>query len=165
MLANEGGFPQLIFHGFFKVHDLQARQTAFAELVFFFRHACFFQGVGQPSSVVHIVPSLCVFQYGFMNRQACKRFAQVHRFTVIGQQLTANRFLRHVTYQCFGETHQVLVIPVGRVKLHHGEFGVVPHRNAFVAEIAVDLKHPLETADQQAFQIQLGRDAQKHLLI
>jgi hypothetical protein len=67
--------------------------------------------------------------------------------------------------QGFGEVHQVLVVPVGRVELHHRELGVVAHRDAFVAEVAVDLEHPLEAADQQALEVQLGRDAQEHLLV
>ena len=39
------------------------------------------------------------------------------------------------------------------------------HRDAFVAEVAVDLEHPVKAADDQALQIQLGRDAQEHLLV
>ena len=57
------------------------------------------------------------------------------------------------------------MVPVRGVELHHREFGVVPNADAFVAEAAVDLEHPLEAADDQALQVQLGRDAQEHLLI
>jgi hypothetical protein len=41
----------------------------------------------------------------------------------------------------------------------------VAHRDAFVAVAAVDLEHALETADQQALEVQLGRDAQEHFLV
>jgi hypothetical protein len=64
-----------------------------------------------------------------------------------------------------GEVHQVVVVPVGRVELHHRELGVVAHRDAFVAEVAVDLEHALEAAHQQALEVQLRRDAQEHLLV
>ena len=58
-----------------------------------------------------------------------------------------------------------MVVPVGRVELHHRELGVVADRDAFVAEVAVDLEHALEAADQQPLQVQLRRDAQEHLLV
>jgi hypothetical protein len=38
-------------------------------------------------------------------------------------------------------------------------------RDALVAEVAVDLEHALEAADHQPLQVQLGRDAQEHLLV
>jgi ribosomal protein L7/L12 len=64
-----------------------------------------------------------------------------------------------------GEVHQVAVRPVGRVELHHRELGVVADADALVAEVAVDLEHALEAAHQQPLQVQLGRDAQEHLLV
>ena len=57
------------------------------------------------------------------------------------------------------------MVPVGRIELHHREFGVVPYGDAFVAEAAIDLEHPLEAAHHQPLQVQLGRDAQEHLLV
>jgi hypothetical protein len=39
----------------------------------------------------------------------------------------------------------------------------VTDRHAFVAEVAVDLEHAVEAADDQALQVQLRRDAQEHL--
>ena len=65
--------------------------------------------------------------------------------------------------QAFGEAHQPLVIGVGLVELHHGEFGIVARAESFVAKIAVDLEHLLEAADHQTLQIQLRRDAQEQL--
>ena len=70
-----------------------------------------------------------------------------------------------VAQHLLGEVHQIMVRPVGRIELHHRELGVVADRDAFVAEVAVDLEHPLEAADDQALQIQLRRDAQVHLLV
>jgi hypothetical protein len=56
------------------------------------------------------------------------------------------------------------VIGVGPVELELGEFGVVLVRNAFVTEIAPDLVHFFQIANQQALEIQFERDAQVHLL-
>ena len=64
-----------------------------------------------------------------------------------------------------GEVHQVVVVPVGRVELHHREFRVVPNRDAFVAETAVDLEHALEAADDEALEVELRGDAQEHRLV
>ena len=100
-----------------------------------------------------------------MNRQALERLGQVHRFAAISELERARSFLRGVADQCLGEGHEVLVIPVRCVEFHHGEFRVVAHRDAFVAEAAVDLEHAIEPAHDQALQVQLGRDAQKHLLV
>ena len=133
--------------------------------MFFFRVAQFFQGIVEPCAVVHMRTRLGVLLNSLTDGQSHKRLGQIHRFAVIGQQQGAHGFFCSVTDQAFGELHQVLVVPIGRVKLHHGEFGVVANRNAFIAEVAVDLEHPLEAADQQAFQIQLRRDAQKHFLV
>ncbi len=57
------------------------------------------------------------------------------------------------------------MVPPGRVELHHRELGVVSHGHPFVAEVAVDFEHALKAADHQALQIELGCDAQEHLLV
>ena len=165
MFTYEGGFPQLVFHGFFKVQHLQARQAALGQVVLFFIQAQFFQGLAQPLGVVHVVASFGVGQDRFADGQSGKGFGQVNRFAVVGQEQGAHGFFGGIAHQTFCELHQVLVIPVGRIKLHHGEFGVVPHRYTFIAKVAVDLKHPLKTADHQALQVQLGGNAQEHLLV
>ena len=67
--------------------------------------------------------------------------------------------------QLFGKVHHVAVVPPSGVKLHHGELGVVAHADAFVAEAAVDFKHALKAAHNQALQIQFGRNAQEHILV
>ena len=109
--------------------------------------------------------SLGVLDDGLTDGQSRKRLGQINRFAVIGQQQGADSFLGCIANQAFGELHQVLVVPIGRVKLHHGEFGVVTHRNTFIAEISVDLEHPLKPTDQQALPVQLWRNAQKHFLV
>ena len=56
--------------------------------------------------------------------------------------------------------HRVLVVRVGLVPLDHGEFGRVLVGHALVAEVAAELVHALEPADDQPLEIELGRDAQ-----
>ena len=69
----------------------------------------------------------------------------------------------HERQQLLGEAHQHLVVHVGPVELEHRELGVVLRRDPLVAEVAVDLEHPLDAADRQPLQVQLRRDAQVQL--
>ena len=165
VLHDEGRVPELLFHRFFKVQHLQARQRAGRELVFFFGQTQLLEGRDQPGGIVHTRASIGVLQDRFAHRQALEGGEHVHRLAVVGQRGVAVHLLDHMADQLLIEVHQVVVVPVGRVELHHGELGVVADADAFVAEVAVDLEHALETADQQALQVQLGRDAQEHFLI
>jgi hypothetical protein len=70
---------------------------------------------------------------------------------------------RHLAQQLLGEVHQVVVIPVRLVELEHRELGIVARGNALVAEVAVDLEHLLEAADDEALEVELRRDAQVEL--
>ncbi len=60
--------------------------------------------------------------------------------------------------QLLRQLHQVVVVGVGLIELQHGELGIVLGRDALVPEVAVDLVHALEPADQQPLEIELGRD-------
>ena len=121
--------------------------------------------MGQPLGVVDVVARLGVLDDGFADGHAGKWLVQVDRLAVVGEVQGACSGHGRVADQAFGETHQVLVVPIRRVELHHGELGVVAHRDAFVAEVAVDLEHPFKAAHQQALEVELGRDAQEHLLV
>ena len=63
---------------------------------------------------------------------------------------SADHLLRHLD--------KVAIVRIGHVELEHGELGIVPGRDALVPEVAVDLVHALEPADEQALEVQLGRD-------
>ena len=63
-------------------------------------------------------------------------------------------------HHLLGHLHQILIVAVRLIELEHRELRVVPRRDAFVAEIAVDLVNALEAADDQPLQIQLGGDPQ-----
>src|SRR6185312_15688289 len=65
--------------------------------------------------------------------------------------------------ELFGEVHQVVVVSVGLVELEHGELGVVPGADAYVAEVAVDLVDAVEAADDEALQVKLRRDAEEEV--
>ena len=67
---------------------------------------------------------------------------------------------RYECYQFFCQLHQVMVVRVGLVKLKHREFGIVPRRDPFIAEIAIDLVDAIEAADHQPLEIKLWGDAQ-----
>ena len=51
-----------------------------------------------------------------------------------------------------GQIHHHVVVGIGLIQLHHRKFGVVPGTEAFIAEIAIDLKDFFHAADQQPFQ-------------
>src|SRR5262245_287029 len=66
-------------------------------------------------------------------------------------------------YHPLHQLHHRLVIAEGLVGLHHRELGVVPAREAFVAEDAADLEHAVDAAHEQSLVIQLQRDAQEEI--
>ena len=97
------------------------------------------------------------------HRQPVERPAEVDGLALVGDRRGAEHALRDLAEQRLGEVHQVAVVPVRLVELEHRELGVVPRRDAFVAEVAVDLEHLLEAADDQPLEVQLRRDAQEEL--
>ncbi len=54
-------------------------------------------------------------------------------------------------------------VRVGLVELEHGELGIVMRRDAFIAEIAIDLVDAIESTDDQPFQIQFRRNSQEEV--
>ena len=54
--------------------------------------------------------------------------------------------------------HRVAVVGVRLVPLEHRELGVVLERDALVAEVLADLVDALEPADDEALEVELGRD-------
>ena len=59
----------------------------------------------------------------------------------------------------------VVVVGVGLVPLEHRELGVVLGREALVAEVLAELVDPLEAADDQALEVQLGGDPQVEVAV
>ncbi len=96
------------------------------------------------------------------HRQPRERLAEVEHLVAVGHVGAAEHGLGQLAEQLLGQVHVVFVVGIGLVELEHGELGVVPGRDAFVTEVAVDLEHALEATDHQALQVQLRRDAQEH---
>ena len=104
-----------------------------------------------------------VFANRLRHREPVERLAEVDRRPLVFDARRAQDALRHVPDQRLGQVHQVVIVAVGLVELEHRELGVVPRRDALVAEIAVDLEDLFQAADDQFLQIQLRRDAQEQL--
>ena len=68
----------------------------------------------------------------------------------------------HKLVELLHHFHDFLVIRVGLVGFHGGEFRVVGGVHALVAEDAAHLVHPLEAAHDQALEVQFGFNAQEH---
>ena len=92
--------------------------------------------------------------------QSIKRFAKINLHALVIDACFTEHLGCDVTKHVFSELHEVLVIPPGDVELHHREFRIVTHRNSLIPEVAVDLEHALEAADDQTLQIKLRRDPQ-----
>ena len=100
---------------------------------------------------------------GLIDGQAMERLGEIEFTPLINEDFLAQRFARGMAEQAFGEVHERVVVRIRLVELHHREFGIVARAEAFVAEIAVDLEDLLETADDQALEVELGRNAQELL--
>ncbi|EXI72116.1 MAG: hypothetical protein AW07_03392 [Candidatus Accumulibacter sp. SK-11] len=97
------------------------------------------------------------------DRQAGEGTREIERAALVFEDLAAERLARALAQQPFGEVHQLPVLRVRLVELHHRELGVVARADALVAEVAVDLENPLQATDDQPLEIELGRDAQEEI--
>ena len=106
-----------------------------------------------------------VFKHRIIHAPAPEWRAEVDVPALPGQVGAPERRPRGFAQHVLGEIHDFLIARIRLIQLEHGELGVVPGRHAFVAEIPVDLVDALETADDQALEIQLGGNAQVELQI
>ena len=93
------------------------------------------------------------------------RRGEVEVATAVGELGRAAHLVARCDDQLLGEGHDVAVVGVGLVELEHRELGVVAGRDALVAEHPADLEHPLEAADHQPLEVQLGGDAQEQVQV
>src|SRR5437773_1328670 len=93
-------------------------------------------------------------------RQALPRPREVDRVLAPPQREPAEQRLRQIGEELFGELHEILIVRIGLIELEHGEFWVVLRGHAFIPEVAVDLVHALEAADDQPLEVELRRDPQ-----
>ena len=85
---------------------------------------------------------------------------EVHLAVVPGQPQRARHRPGDVPDELLQQVRHVEVVGECLVGLEHRELGVVLGRDALVAEVAVDLEDPLEAADQEPLEVQLGGDPQ-----
>ena len=97
---------------------------------------------------------------GVPQREAPERRLQRDHLVVETDLLDAGRLAGCAGDELLGHRHQLVVVGVRLVELEHRELGVVLGRHALVPEVPCQLVHPLHAADDQAFQIELRRDAQ-----
>ena len=95
-------------------------------------------------------------------RPSCRRHggARSSAPPAVGQRRRPQHVVASARDQLLGERHHVGVVGVRLVQLEHRELGVVPGRDALVAEHPADLEDALEAADDEPLQVQLGRDPQ-----
>ncbi len=77
----------------------------------------------------------------------------------------AERLLRHTLDEPLDARHRVAVVGVRLVPLEHRELGVVLEGDALVAEVLAELVDALQTADDQALEVELGRDPEVEILV
>jgi len=114
-------------------------------------------------------------QNGIEHAHAGKRLAQVvfegfqHLPGLVAHGVDhaggAQHLLRHAAQHLFGQVHQIVVIGIALIEFDHGELRVVAGGEPLVAEVAVDLKHPLEAPHHQPLEVELRGDAQVHLQV
>ncbi len=95
-----------------------------------------------------------------LDRDAAERLREVVHLALVLDAARAEHRIAQPLAHALDQVHEVAVVGVRLVQLEHRELGIVPRRDAFVAEVAVDLVHALEAADDQPLQVQLRRDAQ-----
>src|SRR3979411_829927 len=100
-----------------------------------------------------------------LHRQAPEGLRQIVVASLVYDLPGAVNGIRKSTQRLFDPVHQVAVVPVGEVQLEHGELGIVARGQPLVAEVAVDFVYTLETAHDQALQVQLRRNPQVHVHI
>ena len=126
-------------------------------------------GVGAGSGVLkglYLVPvNAGILLDGVDHRDALKGLAEIHLDAVIGDRGGAEHVLSHGAVEILGQIHHTVVIGVGLIKLHEGEFGVVPCVKTLVSENAADLVDLLHAADYQPLEVKLKGDAQLEILV
>ena len=96
---------------------------------------------------------------------ALPRRLQVDLVPAEGDLRRADRLAGDALDEALDPGHRVLVVGVGLVPLEHRELGVVLEGDALVAEVLADLVDALEPADDQALEVELGRDPQVERLV
>ena len=94
---------------------------------------------------------------GVTGRDTPPRALEIDRMLAEGELQGPRDLSGHRNEQLFRKTHQILVGRIGLIELQHCKLRIVPHRDPFVAEVAIQLEDPLDPADQKALEKQLRR--------
>ena len=94
------------------------------------------------------------------DRHAAPLPAEVDLVAPEGDLERAGHLERARLHEIARDLHHRLVVGVGPIELEHRELGVVLPPDALVAEVPPDLVDALESAHEQALQVQLERDPQ-----
>ena len=105
-----------------------------------------------------------VLPQGVAHRQPPPGRREVQLLAADAHRGRAQRLPRDRRHEVLDHPRDVVVVGVGLVRLEHRELGVVPGRDALVAEDAAQLVDAVEPADDEALEVQLQRDAQVALL-
>ncbi len=160
ILGDEGRLFQLVLDQLLENHHLQLAQAFVTEQLGA-------RLLGDGTGLLQIIEIggrdfRVELEDGVEHRQARKGLAEVEHLVAIGHVGAAEHGLGQLAEQLLGQVHVVFVVGIGLVELEHGELGVVPGRDAFVTEVAVDLEHAFEATDHQTLEVELRRDAQEH---
>ena len=97
--------------------------------------------------------------------QTGKRLRKIDFQALIYNGCCTQYFHGDLSKHGFSEVHQIMIIRVRLIELHHGEFRIVPRGESFVTKITVNFEYFFKSTHNQTLQIQLGCDAQVHSLI
>ncbi len=162
MVHNEGRLDQMLLNELLEeeVQDVALLMTLLELNVLLLSDgACLFQSV----DLVEIHAG--VLLYRVHHGDACERLSEIHLNAVICNGRGPKYFLCQVTVQVLGQIHHAVIISVSLVELHQSEFRIMTGVDALVTEYTADLVNALQTADDQALQVQLKGDTKLHILI
>ena len=106
-----------------------------------------------------------LFLDGVDHGQAAEGLAEVDLGAVVGDGGGAADLLGQEAVHVLGQVHHAVVVGVGLVELHEGELGIVAGVKTLVAEDAADLIDPLESADDEALEVELQGNAELEVLV
>ena len=116
--------------------------------------------------ILHLVEiNACKLLYGICHCDSFEGLTQIQIIAAVGNLCCAQHVLCYGTEHFFRNVHHALVICVGLIQLHQGEFGVMTNGNALVSEYTTDFIYSFKAADNQSLQGQLQCDTAVHINI
>ena len=104
-----------------------------------------------------------IFLDSLRHRKTLPAGGQVNILLLPSALICAENAQRGAGQQILEQVHHVVEVGIGLIKLNGRELWVVLCVHALVAEDAADLIHTLDTAHDEALEVELGGDAQIHI--